>query len=68
MPPFAIDIVYKGDELIYISSYNDNGKKVYSRTLNDFVSPTYYTFKVQSSTDSLNWTTSMEGRSIKISK
>jgi len=68
MAPFAIDIVYKGDELIYISSYNDGGKKVYSRTLNDFVSPIYYTFKVQSSTDSLNWTTSMEGRTIKIGK
>lgn len=66
LAPFAIDIACKGDELIYISSYMDNGRKVYNRTLNDFISPGYYTFKVQSSTDSLNWTTSMEGRSTKI--
>jgi hypothetical protein len=66
MKPFAIGVTYKGDEFIYSSTYTDNGKKVYNRTLNDFISPSYYTFKVQSSTDSLTWTTTMEGKSIKI--
>jgi hypothetical protein len=68
MAPFTIGITYKGDEFVYSSDYMDNGKKVYSRTLNDFITPSYYTFKVQSSTDSINWITSLEGKSVKIAK
>jgi len=68
MAPFSINMVCKGDELIYLGNYTDDkGKKIYTRTLNDFVSPGYYTFKVQSSPDSSTWATSLEGRSVKIS-
>ena len=66
--PFTIGITYMGDELIYSSNYTANGQKTYIRTLNMFNSPSDYIFKVQSSKDSITWVTSVEGRSVKISK
>ncbi|HEV3413290.1 MAG TPA: DUF1579 family protein [Puia sp.] len=67
MQPFSIPITYQGDELYYLGSYTDNsGKKVYTRTVNTFLSPTSYTFKVQSSEDGEHWTTSIQGKSRKI--
>jgi hypothetical protein len=67
MQPFTIPITYKGDELFYLGSYIDNsGKKIYTRTVNTFLSATSYTFKVQSSEDGQNWTTSMQGKSTKM--
>jgi hypothetical protein len=67
MAPFSIPVSYKSDMLIYSSDYTDgSGKKMYNRTLNTFISPTLYTYQVQSSTDSINWTTSMEGRTVKV--
>lgn len=67
MAPFVIPITYSGDVLIYTgNTYIQNGKKVYGRTLNTFISPDYYTYQVQSSADSIHWTTSMEGKSEKI--
>jgi hypothetical protein len=47
MQPFSILVTYKGDELYYLSDYTDNsGKKMYNRTVNSFLSPNSYTFKV----------------------
>jgi len=67
MEPFSIPITYKGDELYYLGSYTDNsGKKVYTRTINRFDSPSSYTFMVQSSADGEHWVTSMQGKSRKI--
>jgi hypothetical protein len=66
MQPFSIPVTYKGDELYYLNEYMDNGKKVYGRTVNIFLSPTSYIFKVQSSRDGVVWITSMEGKATKI--
>jgi hypothetical protein len=67
MQPFSIPITYKGDEFYYLGSYTDDkGKKVYTRTVNTFLSTTSYTFKVQSSEDGEHWTTSIQGKSTKI--
>jgi hypothetical protein len=67
MQPFSIPITYKGDEFYYLGSYtDDNGKKVYTRTVNTFLSPSSYTFKVQSSQDGEHWMTNMQGKSRKI--
>ncbi len=67
MEPFTIPVTYKGDELFYLGSYTDNsGKKIYTRTVNSFLSPTTYTFKVQSSDDNEHWTTSLSGKSTRI--
>lgn len=66
MQPFSIRVTYKGDELYYLGDYMDNGKKVYTRTVNTFLSPTNYTFKVQSSGDEVNWTTSFSGKAVKL--
>jgi hypothetical protein len=67
MEPFSTPITYKGDELYYLGSYMDNGgKKIYTRTVNSFLSATDYTFKVQSSEDGEHWTTSMQGKAHKI--
>ncbi|HLX66936.1 MAG TPA: hypothetical protein VKR41_08060 [Puia sp.] len=67
MQPFSIPVTYKGDEFYYLGSYTgDDGKKVYTRTVNTFLSPSSYTFKVQSSQDGEHWTTSMQGKSRKI--
>ncbi|HTR30597.1 MAG TPA: hypothetical protein VMH27_15095 [Puia sp.] len=67
MQPFSIPITYKDDELYYLGSYTDNsGKKIYTRTVNTFLSAASYTFKVQSSEDGEHWTTSIRGKSTKI--
>ena len=67
MEPFTIPVTYKGDELYYLGSYTDNnGKKIYTRTVNTFLSTTSYTFRVQSSEDGEHWTTSISGKSTKI--
>ena|SRR5579872_5277722 len=67
MQPFSIPVTYKADELFYLGSYtNDAGKKIYTRTVNTFISPSEYTFKVQSSDDGEHWVTSISGRSTKI--
>jgi hypothetical protein len=67
MEPFSIPVTYKGDELYYLGSYSDNsGKKIYTRTVNAFLSSTDYTFKVQSSEDGVHWVTSMQGKAHKI--
>ena len=64
--PFAISMTCKDDTLIYTNEYIANGKKVYTRTLNNFVSNTLYTYKSQSSNDKATWTTLSEGTAIKI--
>ena len=67
MEPFSIPITYKGDELYYLgSSIDNNGKTIFARTVNTFLSSTDYTFKVQSSEDGEHWTTSMQGKAHKI--
>lgn len=66
MQPFSIRVEYKDDELYYLNEYMDNGKKVYGRTVNSFLSPTSYTFKVQSSPDGVRWVTTMEGKAVKV--
>jgi hypothetical protein len=67
MEPWSIPVTYKGDELYYLGSYTDNsGKKIYTRTVNTFLSWSSYTFKVQSSEDGEHWTTSIQGKSTKI--
>ena len=67
MEPFSIPVFSEGDTLSYPGEYMDNGQKVYNRTLNIFSSPSSYQFKIQSSKDGKQWTTSMEGKSVKIS-
>ncbi|HEV2353143.1 MAG TPA: DUF1579 family protein [Puia sp.] len=65
--PFSIPVTYKGDEFYYLGSYtNDEGKKIYTRTVNTFTSAGSYTFKVQSSDDGEHWVTSISGKSTKI--
>jgi Protein of unknown function (DUF1579) len=67
MQPFSILVTYKGDELYYLSDYTDNnGKKIYSRTVNSFLSLNSYTFKVQSSEDGEHWKTSMQGKAHRV--
>ena len=67
MEPFSIPVTYKGDELYYLgSSIDNNGKTIFARTVNTFLSSTDYTFKVQSSEDGEHWTTSMQGKAHKI--
>ena len=67
METFTIPVTYKGDELYYLGSYTDNnGKKIYTRTVNTFLSASSYTFKVQSSEDGERWATSISGKSTKI--
>lgn len=69
MAPFAIPVLANGDQFIYPGNYTDNnGKKVYTRTLNNFLSSSLYTYQIQSSTDSFHWTTSVEGRSVRITQ
>lgn len=65
--PFSIPITYKGDELYYLGSYtDDSGKKVFTRTVNSFLSASSYVFKVQTSEDGEHWVTHMQGKSTKI--
>ncbi|MDP9046753.1 MAG: hypothetical protein M3N14_01365 [Bacteroidota bacterium] len=66
--PFAIPVTYKSDELVYSGDYMQDGKKVYTRTLNTFISRSYYIYKVQSSKDSINWTISIAGKAVKIAE
>jgi hypothetical protein len=65
MQPFTVPIAYKGDSLIYHSEYTANGKKMYARTLNIFLSPTSYIFLIQSSENGSYWHTDAEGRATK---
>ena len=63
--PFSIPIAYSGDTLVYHSAYTDGGQRYYNRTLNIFKTPGEYVYLIQSSTDSVRWQTSGEGRSVK---
>ena len=64
--PFSIPVRSRGDTLIYLGQYKDQGNKVYTRTLNIFNSYARYQFVTQTSTDSLNWKTISAGASIRI--
>lgn len=66
--PFSIPVTSKSDTLIYSGEYTDNGKKVYTRTLNVFLNDAKYKYTVQSSKDGINWATLVEGTAIKIAK
>jgi hypothetical protein len=66
MQPFSIGVVAKGDTLFYNSEYENNGKKMYNRTLNIFSSTTAYVYKIQSSEDGINWRTDGEGSARKL--
>jgi hypothetical protein len=59
--PFSIPVTFKGDDLIYTGAFIKNGKKIYDRTINTFLSSSYYTYKVQASKDSTKWKTLSEG-------
>ena len=65
MEPFTIPITYHGDTLFYHSEYSNNGKKMYNRTLNIFLSPSSYTYLIQSSEDGEHWTTQGMGKAKK---
>jgi len=67
MAPFSTPVISRQDTLIYPGEYIDHGEKIYSRTLNVFLSPTYYQYFVQWSKDKINWTTAMQGTSLKVS-
>ena len=66
MAPWTVPIAYSGDTLIYHSEYTSDGKKMYNRTLNVFLSATNYKFLIQSSPDGTNWRTDGEGLARKI--
>lgn len=66
MQPFTVPVTYKGDTLFYTGEYTDNGKKVYNRTLNIFLSPTSYIYKIQLSDDGITWRTDGEGKAAKM--
>lgn len=66
MQPFTVPVTYKGDTLFYTGEYTDNGKKVYNRTLNIFLSPTSYIYMIQTSGDGVNWRTDGEGTARKM--
>ena len=66
MDPFALQVSYRGDTLIYSSRHAEDGKTIYDRTLNIFASPSAYIYQQQSSGDGLHWQTTASGRSIKI--
>jgi len=66
MQPFSISVVAKGDTLFYNSEYENNGKKMYNRTLNIFSSATAYVYKIQSSADGVSWRTDGEGSARKL--
>jgi hypothetical protein len=65
---YSIPITVRGDTLIYLGSYMDNGQKILNRTLNIFKDPNFYIFISQDSKDGLTWTTTLEGSSRKKSK
>ena len=62
MEPFTIPISYHGDTLFYHSEYSNNGKKMYNRTLNIFLSPSSYSYLIQSSDDGEHWKTDGMGK------
>ena len=64
--PFSIGVVARGDTLFYNSEFMDNGKKVYSRTLNVFSSPTDYVYLIQFSEDGVAWRTNGAGKARKL--
>jgi len=64
--PFSIGVLARGDTLFYNSEFMDNGKKVYSRTLNVFSSLTDYVYLIQFSEDGVSWRTNGEGKARKI--
>jgi hypothetical protein len=63
--PFSIPITARGDTLIYSGSYMDNGKKIFTRTLNIFRNSSFYIFISQYSTDGDSWTNTLEGSASK---
>lgn len=66
--PWTVPLAYRGDTLIFHTSWMENGTKRYNRTLNVFSSPTNYRYIIQNSTDSLNWQTAGEGRAEKVGR
>jgi hypothetical protein len=68
MEPFSIPMTAHGDTLIYSGSYMDNGKKIFTRTLNIFRSSSFYIFISQYSTDGGSWINTLEGSASKSSQ
>jgi hypothetical protein len=66
--PFSIPMTAHGDTLIYTGSYTDNGKKIFTRTLNIFGSSSFYLFISQYSTDGDSWINTLEGSASKSSQ
>jgi hypothetical protein len=66
--PFSIPVTARGDTLIYSGAYTDQGKKIFTRTLNIFKSSSFYIFITQYSSDSTSWITTHEGSASKISR
>ena len=64
--PFSIPVISKGDTLVYPGSYTSNGHKIYNQTLNIFTNYKKYRFIVQYSEDSIHWTTTLAGTTIKL--
>jgi len=66
MAPFTVPVAYSGDTLIYHTEFSRDGKKMYNRTLNVFLSASNYKFLIQSSADGMSWHTDGEGVARKI--
>lgn len=64
--PFSIPVISSGDTLIYPWNHIENGIKIYTRTLNIFLSNAKYEFFVQSSKDDIHWITSVAGTAEKV--
>ena len=65
MEPFTIPMSYHGDTLFYNSENTINGKKMYNRTLNIFLSASSYIYLIQSSADGEHWKTDGMGKAKK---
>jgi hypothetical protein len=63
--PFTIPVRSRGDTLFYTGQYKDQGRTVYTRTLNVFATKERYRFMTQTSDDSVHWTTISGGLAVK---
>jgi hypothetical protein len=65
--PRTVILTWEGNTLTYPGEFDDNGKKVQMRTLNEVVSPEYYTYRTEFSLDDgKTWTVMNEGKSTRV--
>lgn len=66
--PRSVAIFFEGNVLTYPGEFDDNGKKIKMRTLNEVISTDSYTYRTEFSDDDGNtWTLMNEGKSTRVS-